>query len=189
VPVDSFQVTAQEPGGGDAGFPVEAGAPVLPQERRTYAQSRSLLGAVPGTYTARPAAYRDGQPVEIRPAGGVQVAVPFTVAPCAFVLGFQRLRELVPPFAGQPAIGACLENEQHGPAGGEASQRTTAWHGLGGLLVWRKLDNWTGYTDGHRTWINGPHGLELRLNSERFCWESDATPGTCLPSGGRPSGG
>ena len=126
--------------------------------------------------------------MEISPAGACQVAVPFTVAPCAFVLGFQRLRELVPPFAGQPAIGACLENEQHGPAGGEASQRTTAWHGLGGLLVWRKLDNWTGYTDGHRTWANGPYGLELRLNTERFCWEFDATPGACLPSGGRLSG-
>ena len=66
-----------------------------------------------------------------------------------------------------------------------------AWHGLGGLLVWRRQDNWTGFTDGHRTWTSGPNGLELRLNTERFCWESDAAPRTCLPSvpsGGPPTG-
>jgi hypothetical protein len=187
VRLDSFQVAARGPGG-DVAFPAQASPPLLPQEERTYEQTRSLLGAAPGTYTARPAAYQDGQPVEIRPGDDVSVTVQFTVAPCAFVLGFQRLRDAVPPFTGQPTIGACLENEQYSPAGGEALQRTVAWHGLGGLLVWRRQDNWTGFTDGHRTWINGPNGLELRLNTERFCWESDAAPGTCLPPGGRPTG-
>ena len=109
-------------------------------------------------------------------------------APCVFVLGFQHLSEVAPPFMGRPVVGACLENEQHRPASGETTQRTAAWHGLGGLLVWRRLDNWTGFTDGHRTWISGPYGLEMRLNTERLCWESDAAPGTCLPSGGRPAG-
>jgi hypothetical protein len=187
VPVDSLQVAARESGGAVAPFPVQASPPVLPQQEGTYQQTRSFLGAAPGAYTARPEAFQDGQPVEIRPGDDGGVTVQFTVAPCAFVLGFQLLREVVPSFMGQPPFGACLENEQHHPASGEASQRTTAWHGRGGLLVWRRLDNWTGFTDGHRTWTIGPYGLELRLNTERFCWEPDAAPGRCLPSGGRPS--
>ncbi len=43
--------------------------------------------------------------------------------------------------------------------------------------MWRKADNWTAFTDGYRTWINGPNGLEQRLNSERFPWEPDYAPG------------
>jgi hypothetical protein len=41
----------------------------------------------------------------------------------------------------------------------------------GGLLVWRKADNWTAFTDGYRTWINGPAGIQQRLNTQRFSWE------------------
>ena len=41
----------------------------------------------------------------------------------------------------------------------------------------RKADNWTAFTDGYRTWINGPNGLEQRLNTERFEWEYDYAPG------------
>ena len=36
------------------------------------------------------------------------------------------------------------------------------------FLVWRKADNWTAFTDGYRTWINGPSGLQVRLNTEHF---------------------
>jgi hypothetical protein len=47
--------------------------------------------------------------------------------------------------------------------------------------VWRKADNWTAFTDGYRTWVNGPAGLVRRLNTERFPWEGDAgAPGTTL---------
>ena len=37
---------------------------------------------------------------------------------------------------------------------------------------WRKADNRTAFTDGYRTWINGPNGLVDRLNSARFPWEA-----------------
>ena len=91
--------------------------------------------------------------------------LPTTVAgaECQFVLGFKTLRDLV----GHDIVGACLENEHHG-ANGDSLQQTT-----GGLLVWRKLDNWTAFTDGYRTWVFGPNGLEQRLNSERFLWETE----------------
>jgi hypothetical protein len=84
-------------------------------------------------------------------------------AGCRFVLGFATLHEMIPQI-----VGRCLDDEQHNPVNGDGLQHTT-----GGLLVWRKSDNWTAFTDGYRTWINGPHGLEERLNSQRFPWESN----------------
>jgi hypothetical protein len=86
---------------------------------------------------------------------------------CRFVLGFAALRAQIPA-----VVGACLEDERHNPENGDTLQRTT-----GGLLVWRKADNWTAFTDGHRTWINGPNGLQRRLNSERFDWEAGGGAG------------
>ncbi len=88
-------------------------------------------------------------------------------ADCQFVLGFNILRDLI----GHEIVGECLENE-HYNAIGDSNQRTT-----GGLLAWRKADNWTAFTDGYRTWINGPNGLVQRLNTERFEWEADYAPG------------
>jgi len=47
--------------------------------------------------------------------------------------------------------------------------------------VWRRADNWTAFTDGYRTWLNGPRGVQLRLNVERYTWEADkGAPGTTL---------
>ena len=83
-----------------------------------------------------------------------------------FVLGFAALAEQIPEIVGEP-----LENEHHDPASGDTHQRTTT-----GLMVWRKADNWTAFTDGYRTWINGPRGLESRLNTERLPWEPDYRP-------------
>ncbi len=40
-------------------------------------------------------------------------------------------------------------------------------------LVWRKADNVTTFTDGYRTWLKGPQGIQQRLNSQRFPWEPD----------------
>src|SRR5262249_21138217 len=37
-------------------------------------------------------------------------------------------------------------------------------------------DNFTAFTDGARTWVNGPFGLQQRLNTERFDWEGAAVP-------------
>ena len=88
-------------------------------------------------------------------------------AECQFVLGFMTIRDLI----GHDIVGECLENE-HYEANGDSLQQTT-----GGLLVWRKADNWTAFTDGYRTWINGPNGLVQRLNTERFEWEADYAPG------------
>ena len=79
------------------------------------------------------------------------------------MLGFATLRDLI----GHDIVGECLENEHHG-ANGDALQQTT-----GGLLVWRKADNWTAFTDGYRTWINGPYGLEQRFNVELLPWEAE----------------
>lgn len=84
-------------------------------------------------------------------------------AECRFTLGFATLASMIPQ-----QVGSCLDNEGHNPDNGDALQRTT-----GGLLVWRKADNWTAFTDGYRTWINGPVGLSQRLNTQRFPWEPD----------------
>ena len=83
---------------------------------------------------------------------------------CRFVLGFATLRDL----EGVQKIGACLEDEHFNLENGNAEQRTT-----GGLLVWRKIDNFTAFTDGGTTWVNGPNGLQSRPNGERFSWEKD----------------
>ena len=80
---------------------------------------------------------------------------------CTFVLGFAAMA------ANVPQVGRCLDGETHNPVNGDALQHTT-----GGLLVWRKLDNWTAFTDGARTWIAGPFGLQTRLNTQRFAWEA-----------------
>ena len=82
---------------------------------------------------------------------------------CQFVLGFKTIRDLI----GHEIVGECLQNQHHG-ANGDGLQQTT-----GGLLVWRKADNWTAFTDGYRTWINGPNGLVQRLNTEFLLWEAE----------------
>ncbi len=90
---------------------------------------------------------------------------PLLAQDCAFQLGFKSLHDLIPD-----VVGDCLDNEQHNPATGITQQSTT-----NGQLTWRKADNWTGFTDGQRTWINGPEGLQQRLNSEQFPWEAAVT--------------
>ena len=84
-------------------------------------------------------------------------------ADCEFRLGFKTLRDLI----GHDIVGECLENEHYNEIS-DSNQQTT-----GGLMAWRKADNWTAFTDGYRTWINGPNGLVQRLNTERFPWEAD----------------
>ena len=83
--------------------------------------------------------------------------------PCQYVLGFATLRALIPA-----VVGLCLEDEYFDPTSGDSLQHTT-----NGLLVWRKLDNWTAFTDGYHTWVNGPYGVQERLNDQRFCWEAN----------------
>jgi hypothetical protein len=81
-----------------------------------------------------------------------------------FSLGFKALADQIPDIVGQP-----IENE-HYMANGDSIQRTTT-----GMMVWRKLDNLAAFTDGSRTWINGPAGVECRDNSQRFEWELPLT--------------
>lgn len=81
---------------------------------------------------------------------------------CQFILGFQTLHGL-----DSSVVGACLDNQAFA-ANGDAVQHTT-----NGLLVWRKADNFTAFTDGAHTWVNGPFGLEQRGNAERFHWEAN----------------
>lgn len=102
-------------------------------------------------------------------ASVVGVGLPPTkVAACQFDLGFNALRDLIPS-----VVGDCLADAQYDPATGDAVRTTTGAHGRGGLLVWRRSDNQIAYTDGFSTWINGPDGLRVRRNLERFAWEND----------------
>jgi hypothetical protein len=92
---------------------------------------------------------------------------------CQFILGFKTLHDLIPS-----VVGNCVVDEHHNPTNGDGLQETTGPTGAGGLLVWRKADNFTAFTDGYRTWVNGPFGLQERLNTERFPWEENAVSGT-----------
>jgi hypothetical protein len=82
---------------------------------------------------------------------------------CVFVLGFASLHSVIPDITG-----ACADNESHSPDNGDAVQHTT-----NGLLVWRKADNGTAFTDGFWSWVHGPDGLQQRLNIVRFAWEAN----------------
>lgn len=84
---------------------------------------------------------------------------------CQYVLGFKILHDALPE-----TIGDCRDN-QASAANGDAIQ-----HSLNGLLAWRRADNWTAFSDGYRTWVSGPNGIQQRLNSERFTWEHDVLP-------------
>src|SRR5438552_2133386 len=76
-----------------------------------------------------------------------RVAPRAEAADCEIVLGFATLRGLL----GAGVVGECVENEHFSLENGDSLQRTS-----GGLLVWRKADNWTAFTDGNATWVNGP---------------------------------
>jgi hypothetical protein len=82
-------------------------------------------------------------------------------AECQFVLGFKLVYDLIPE-----TVGDCKVDVHYNPENGDGLQETTK-----GLLVWRKADNFTAFTDGYRSWVNGPLGLQERLNTERFDWE------------------
>ena len=83
-----------------------------------------------------------------------------------FELGFKTLAAMIPRFSGQP-----VESE-HPTTNGNVLQRTTT-----GLMVWKKANNWTGFTDGAMTWINSPFGLLERPNDQQFAWETSASAG------------
>ena len=98
------------------------------------------------------------QTVTVQADHGVEADFTLQAVPCRFVLGFQALHAAIPTI-----VGDCVDDEQHNPANGDALQHTA-----NGLLVWRKADNFTAFTDGYRTWVNGPNGIAERLNTQRF---------------------
>jgi hypothetical protein len=94
---------------------------------------------------------------------GLAVAPPqqANAADCEFLMGFKAVHDMMPD-----VVGDCKTNEYHNPDNGDALQETT-----GGLLVWRKADNATAFTDGVHSWIVGPFGMQDRPNDQRFSWE------------------
>ncbi len=112
------------------------------------------------------------------PATSTQVAADG----CVFQLGFAAIASMIPD-----QVGSCSDNESHDPVNGDAIQHTVNKNGVAGLMNWRKADNWTAWTDGGMTWINGPSGLQQRPNGLRFAWEANPAglpqQGTGTPSG------
>jgi len=90
---------------------------------------------------------------------------------CQFILGFKTLHDMTPDITGD-----CQDNQAFA-ANGDSQQHTTK-----GLMAWRKADNWTAFTNGYMTWINGPNGLVSRLNTDRFTWEKDQPPANPSPT-------
>ena len=94
-----------------------------------------------------------------------------------FKLGFKTLADTIPNVVGVP-----LENE-HYASNGDSLQQTST-----GLMVWRKADNWTAFTDGSESWVNGPNGLQERSNDQRFPWEAQTTaPAATVTPGPSPT--
>jgi hypothetical protein len=67
-------------------------------------------------------------------------------------------------------VGDAVDGERRS-SNGDSLQKTST-----GLMVWRKADNWTAFTNGDHTWVNGPQGVQERANGERFEWEKESAP-------------
>jgi pilus assembly protein FimV len=75
-------------------------------------------------------------------------------ASCRYQFGFATLHQAIPEI-----VGECRTDEVHAD-NGDAVQLTTR-----GILVWRKADNYTAFTDGKQVWILGLTGLQTRAGS------------------------
>jgi photosystem II stability/assembly factor-like uncharacterized protein len=140
---DGGNTFAQIYTGGGGGFAVDG---VNPQTFYVGTTSGMAL------YTAAP-------PPAVQPT---PAATPAPAGPCTFILGFATIQGL-----DSSDIGTCVDNQAFA-ANGDAQQHTS-----NGLLAWRKADNWTAFTNGYWTWINGPGGLVKRLNTQRYSWEAN----------------
>jgi|SRR6185437_12662256 hypothetical protein len=97
---------------------------------------------------------------------------------CHFELGFEVLASQL------PEVGQCASDQRFEYTWSSAAwvvtdavQDTDTPSGGAGLLTWRKADNWTGFTDDVQTWVNGPNGIERRLNADPpFPWEGSPSP-------------
>src|SRR3979411_2560081 len=88
------------------------------------------------------------------------------------MLGFATLDSLIPD-----QVGNCVTNESFNPVNGDSLQFTT-----NGLLVWRKSDNFTAFTNGSLTWVNGPLGLQQRADNQRVVWEANPDGLAIIPT-------
>lgn len=96
----------------------------------------------------------------------IAVLAPFQAAyaqTCTFQLGFAALHDQIPEI-----VGDCIDNVQYDGISGDGLQTTT-----NGLLVWRKNDNLTAFTNGDQTWLDGPFGIQTRLDAQRFFYEAN----------------
>ena len=95
---------------------------------------------------------------------GVGVIAPGTAHAqgCDYRLGFKAIHDQIPNI-----VGACKTDEKYDERGNSLQETAN------GLMEWRKADNFTAFTDGYRTWVNGPCGIEQRLNTQRFPWEAN----------------
>jgi hypothetical protein len=93
-------------------------------------------------------------------------------AGCRLQPSFQALHDLIPAVVGDCTSDANVTSD------GDAQQATTR-----GLLVFRKADAWTAFTDGATTWIVGPCGLQSRANDASLPWERG---GACEASASMP---
>jgi hypothetical protein len=123
----------------------------------------------------------------------VVVVQPAPTGQCFFTLGFADLRNRILAEYGD-VVGVCLENE-HGdvdPFTGQlksldTNQQTLTPSGAAGLFSWQQFTNTMRFTDGFRTWVYSACGLQVRLNTQTYVWETDAAiaaqvvpaPGTC----------
>src|SRR5579884_4196357 len=72
-------------------------------------------------------------------------------AGCDFTAGFAAIAQQIPG-----AVGQCLGPEQ------PLSDKGSVQYTTSGALLWRKADNLTAFSDGLRTWLAGPDGLNER---------------------------
>jgi hypothetical protein len=134
--------------------PIDVYASVLAQSGNGNSSSAGSSSTSSKTPTPKTTNTPTPQPVA-QPSGPVG-------GPCWFVFGFKQLHDLIPAI-----VGDCREIEHFELATGNAQQST-----IGGLLVWRKDDNWTAFTNGSTTWLIGPCGLQTRPNGGPFfSWE------------------
>ncbi|MCL4544889.1 MAG: hypothetical protein M1118_09895 [Chloroflexi bacterium] len=84
---------------------------------------------------------------------------------CHVAAPFQALDRALSTTAGQ-CTGAAL----HDPKSGDLVQHTQH-----GILVQDKASGFVSFSDGYHTWVDGPRGIQERLNFQRFSWEPNPT--------------
>jgi hypothetical protein len=104
--------------------------------------------------------------------------------PCTFVLGFAFLHAQLGGIDG-----VCGDNEHPDPNGtGDQVQTTIKPDGSLGYMVWQAFTNTMRWTDGFQTFTYSACGLQQRLNTQTFVWETNQAiarqgvppaPGTC----------